>query len=182
VRAQLQAAKVTGSTWRFSATGWKASKAAGTRPGPRGRRHGSTSPIAHFRPHLRIHRQKSIQVGDRIQPGQAVMAVVPLRDVYVEANFKETQLTHVRLGQPTVIKADVYPGRPTVVGSPGSAPARGRASPYSPPKTPRATGSRWFSGFLSGSSSTSPLPPDIPWESGIPWKSRWTPRTGPEKS
>lgn len=55
--------------------------------------------------------QKSIQVGDRIQPGQAVMAVVPLRDVYVEANFKETQLTHVRLGQPAVIKADVYPGR-----------------------------------------------------------------------
>ena len=55
--------------------------------------------------------QKSIQVGDRIQPGQAVMAVVPLRDVYVEANFKETQLTHLRLGQPAVIKADVYPGQ-----------------------------------------------------------------------
>ncbi len=55
--------------------------------------------------------QKSIQVGDRVQPGQAVMAVVPLRDIYVEANFKETQLTHVRLGQPALIKADVYPGR-----------------------------------------------------------------------
>lgn len=55
--------------------------------------------------------QKSIQVGDRIQPGQAVMAVVPLRAVYVEANFKETQLTHVRLGQPATIKADVHPGR-----------------------------------------------------------------------
>lgn len=55
--------------------------------------------------------QKSIQVGDRIQPGQAIMAVVPLQDVYVEANFKETQLTHVRLGQPAVIKADIYPGQ-----------------------------------------------------------------------
>lgn len=55
--------------------------------------------------------QKSIQVGDRIQPGQPVMAVVPLQDVYVEANFKETQLTHVRLGQPAVVKADIYPGR-----------------------------------------------------------------------
>ena len=54
--------------------------------------------------------QKSIQVGDRIQPGQPLMAVVPLQDVYVEANFKETQLTHVRLGQPALIRADVYPG------------------------------------------------------------------------
>ena len=53
--------------------------------------------------------QKSIQVGDRIQPGQALMAVVPLQDIYVEANFKETQLTDVRLGQPAKIEADVYP-------------------------------------------------------------------------
>ena len=53
--------------------------------------------------------QKSIQVGDRIQPGQALMAVVPLQNIYVEANFKETQLTNVRLGQPASIDADVYP-------------------------------------------------------------------------
>ena len=52
--------------------------------------------------------QKSIQVGDRVQPGQALMAVVPLQEIYVEANFKETQLTNVRLGQPAVIEADVY--------------------------------------------------------------------------
>jgi membrane fusion protein, multidrug efflux system len=53
--------------------------------------------------------QKNIQVGDRIQPGQALMAVVPLQEIYVEANFKETQLTNVRLGQPVKIEADVYP-------------------------------------------------------------------------
>jgi membrane fusion protein (multidrug efflux system) len=53
--------------------------------------------------------QKSIQVGDRVQPGQAVMAVVPLQNIYVEANFKEIQLGHIRLGQPVTIKADVYP-------------------------------------------------------------------------
>jgi membrane fusion protein (multidrug efflux system) len=53
--------------------------------------------------------QKSVQVGDRIQPGLALMAVVPLQQIYVEANFKETDLTHVRLGQPTVIEADIYP-------------------------------------------------------------------------
>jgi len=53
--------------------------------------------------------QKSVQVGDRIQPGLALMAVVPLQEIYVEANFKETDLTHVRLGQPAVIRADIYP-------------------------------------------------------------------------
>ena len=53
--------------------------------------------------------QKSIQDGDRIQPGLALMAVVPLQEIYVEANFKETDLTHVRLGQPAVIRADIYP-------------------------------------------------------------------------
>ena len=53
--------------------------------------------------------QKNVQVGDRVQTGQPLMAVVPLREVYVEANFKETQLKNVRLGQPVTIKADVYP-------------------------------------------------------------------------
>jgi membrane fusion protein (multidrug efflux system) len=53
--------------------------------------------------------QKSIQEGDRIQPGQALMAIVPLQEIYVEANFKETDLTHVRLGQPAAIQADIYP-------------------------------------------------------------------------
>ncbi len=54
--------------------------------------------------------QKSVQIGDRIQPAQPLMAVVPLQDVYVEANFKETQLTDVRLGQSATIEADIYPG------------------------------------------------------------------------
>ena len=53
--------------------------------------------------------QKWVQIGDRIQPGQALMAVVPLQDAYIEANFKETQLTHVRIGQPAKIVADIYP-------------------------------------------------------------------------
>jgi len=54
--------------------------------------------------------QKRIQKGDRIQPGQVLMAVVPLEGVYIEANFKETQLKNVRIGQPVTIKADIYPG------------------------------------------------------------------------
>jgi membrane fusion protein (multidrug efflux system) len=54
--------------------------------------------------------QKRIQKGDRIQPGQIIMAIVPLKGVYIEGNFKETQLTNVRIGQPVTIEADVYPG------------------------------------------------------------------------
>ncbi len=54
--------------------------------------------------------QKRIQVGERVQPGQPLLAVIPLKDVYVEANFKETQLRDVRIGQPVEIKADIYPG------------------------------------------------------------------------
>lgn len=54
--------------------------------------------------------QKRFQVGDWVQPGQPLLAVVPLHEVYVEANFKETQLKNMRIGQRAEIKADVYPG------------------------------------------------------------------------
>jgi len=54
--------------------------------------------------------QKNVQVGEQVQTGQPLMAIVPLQEVYVEANFKETQLTDVRLGQPAEIRADMYPG------------------------------------------------------------------------
>ena len=54
--------------------------------------------------------QKDIQVGNRIKTGQPFMAVVPLEEVYVEANFKETQLANVQVGQPATIEADTYPG------------------------------------------------------------------------
>ncbi len=54
--------------------------------------------------------QKNVQVGEQVQAGQPLMAIVPLEEVYVEANFKETQLRDVRLGQPAEIRADMYPG------------------------------------------------------------------------
>ena len=52
--------------------------------------------------------KRSVQVGQRVQPGTPLMAVVPLHGVWVDANFKETQLTHMRLGQPVEIESDVY--------------------------------------------------------------------------
>jgi membrane fusion protein, multidrug efflux system len=55
--------------------------------------------------------ERSVQVGRRVQPGAALMAVVPLHGVWVDANFKETQLTGMRLGQPVEIESDVYGGK-----------------------------------------------------------------------
>ncbi|WP_350016401.1 HlyD family efflux transporter periplasmic adaptor subunit [Rhodanobacter sp. IGA1.0] len=54
--------------------------------------------------------KRSVQVGQRVQPGAALMAVVPLHGVWVDANFKETQLTKMRIGQPVEIESDVYGG------------------------------------------------------------------------
>jgi membrane fusion protein (multidrug efflux system) len=54
--------------------------------------------------------RKSVHVGNRIQPGEPLMAIVPVDRLYITANFKETQLTDVRVGQPADIRADIYPG------------------------------------------------------------------------
>jgi membrane fusion protein (multidrug efflux system) len=54
--------------------------------------------------------QRSVQVGNSVQPGQQLMTVVPLHDLWVDANYKESQLRHVRIGQPVKIEADIYGG------------------------------------------------------------------------
>jgi membrane fusion protein (multidrug efflux system) len=54
--------------------------------------------------------RKSVHVGNRIQPGEPLMALVPTDRLYITANFKETQLTSVRVGQPAEVEADIYPG------------------------------------------------------------------------
>ena len=51
---------------------------------------------------------RSLRVGQYVQAGTQLMAVVPLDAVYVVANFKETQLTHVRNGQPVEIRIDSF--------------------------------------------------------------------------
>ncbi len=52
--------------------------------------------------------QRRVQLGERVQPGTALMTVIPLDQVWVEANFKETQLEKMRLGQPVTLTSDVY--------------------------------------------------------------------------
>jgi membrane fusion protein (multidrug efflux system) len=55
--------------------------------------------------------KKNVEVGQLVQPGQALLAVVPLSDVWVVANLKETQLERLRPGETAEIRADSYPRR-----------------------------------------------------------------------
>ena len=52
--------------------------------------------------------KRSVQLGQRVQAGAPLMSVVALRDVWVDANFKEGQLRRLRIGQPVTLEADVY--------------------------------------------------------------------------
>jgi membrane fusion protein, multidrug efflux system len=52
--------------------------------------------------------RRNVQLGQRVGPGAALMAVVPLDQVWVDANFKEPQLSHMRVGQPVKLTADLY--------------------------------------------------------------------------
>ncbi|WP_028373421.1 efflux RND transporter periplasmic adaptor subunit [Legionella lansingensis] len=79
--------------------------------------------------------QRTIQVGMTVTPTQPLMAVIPLDQMWINANFKETQLKHMRIGQPARITSDLY-GRGVVfhgkiVGLPGGA---GNAFSLLPPE------------------------------------------------
>ncbi|WP_186031158.1 HlyD family secretion protein [Burkholderia gladioli] len=52
--------------------------------------------------------KRSVQVGQRVSPGTPLMSVVPLGQIWVDANFKEVQLDHMRIGQPVSVTADIY--------------------------------------------------------------------------
>ena len=54
--------------------------------------------------------KRSVQVGQRVAQGSPVMSIVPLLQVYVDANFKEGQLERVRMGMPATVTADIYGG------------------------------------------------------------------------
>jgi membrane fusion protein, multidrug efflux system len=52
--------------------------------------------------------RRSVQLGERIQPGEPLMSIVPLERLRVDANFKEVQLRRMRIGQPVRIVSDLY--------------------------------------------------------------------------
>jgi len=67
--------------------------------------------------------RRQVQVGQRVQPGMTLMVVVPLLDAYVDANYKEVQLAHVKAGQKVTLVSDLYgsgvPFTGTVIGFSG---------------------------------------------------------------
>jgi membrane fusion protein (multidrug efflux system) len=79
--------------------------------------------------------RKGVQVGQRVGPGTPLMAVVPLGDVWVDANFKEVQLQHMRIGQPVELHADLYGNDVTYHGRvKGFSPGTGAAFALLPPQ------------------------------------------------
>jgi membrane fusion protein (multidrug efflux system) len=55
--------------------------------------------------------KRSVQIGARITPGMALLSIVPLDQLWIDANFKESELRNIRLGQPALIEADIYGGK-----------------------------------------------------------------------
>ena len=54
--------------------------------------------------------RRSVQVGQRVTPENSLLAIVPLTSLWVDANYKEAQLSDIRIGQPATVEADVYGG------------------------------------------------------------------------
>jgi membrane fusion protein (multidrug efflux system) len=54
--------------------------------------------------------ERSVQLGQHVTAGQALMTVIPLNALWVDANFKEVQLRHLRIGQPAEVRSDLYGG------------------------------------------------------------------------
>jgi len=60
--------------------------------------------------------ERNVQLGQRIAPGQSLLTVVPLHSLWADANFKEVQLRHLRIGQPATFESDLYGGSVTFRG------------------------------------------------------------------
>lgn len=55
--------------------------------------------------------KRIVQLGEHVTPGQALMAIVETGKLWIDANFKETQLQHIRPGQRAIVRVDTYPGK-----------------------------------------------------------------------
>lgn len=81
---------------------------------------------------------RSVQVGQLVKPGSALAYLIPADGLFVEANFKETQITRMRPGQPADIRVDAYPGQVFEGKVDSFAPASGSEFSLLPPEN--ATG------------------------------------------
>ena len=79
--------------------------------------------------------KRSVQIGQRVAAGTPLLAVVPLDDVWIDANFKEGQLERMRVGQPVTVHTDLYRGNVTFHGHiAGIAAGSGNAFALLPPQ------------------------------------------------
>ena len=85
-----------------------------------------------------VTRVDDLQVGDFVNPGAAVFSLLSSRDIWIEANFRETGLTHMRPGQAAVLHVDAYPDRTFVAHVVSMSPGTGSDFSVLPPEN--ATG------------------------------------------
>jgi membrane fusion protein (multidrug efflux system) len=76
---------------------------------------------------------RAMQVGDFVQTGQRLASLVPLADVYIDANFKETQVATLKEGQPVAVSVDALPGREIAGEVASLSPASGSTFSLLPP-------------------------------------------------
>ena len=96
--------------------------------------------------------KRTVQLGQRVAAGAPMMSIIPLNQVWVDANFKEVQLRKIRIGQPVKLTADVY-GKKVEYRRHGGRPGRRhrrRLRACCRRRTPPATGSRWCSACRCG--------------------------------
>lgn len=111
--------------------------------------------------------RKAIEIGQHVQPGQALMALIPLHQVYIEANYKETQLTHVRVGQPVEIRADVYPDHVYYGTVESLSGGTGAAFSLLPPENATGNWVKVVQRLPVRITLTEPPPPDLPLRVGL---------------
>jgi membrane fusion protein, multidrug efflux system len=80
-----------------------------------------------------VFSNRAVQTGDYVQTGQRIASLVPLDDIYIDANFKETQLARLHPGQPVSISVDAYTGDPIVGHVASLSPASGAVFSLLPP-------------------------------------------------
>ena len=107
---------------------------------------------------------RTLRVGQYVQAGTPLMAVVPTEAAYIVANYKETQLTDVHPGQSVEVQVTCSPASSSTAASTASRPRAGRNSRCCRPTTPPATSPRWCSASPPRSPSTPASRP--PWSCG----------------
>ncbi len=99
--------------------------------------------------------RRSVQPGAQIGTTTPLMAVVPATNLWIDANFKETQLAHMRIGQPATVISDIYGDDVKYTGKVvGLDMGTGSAFSCCRRRTPPVTGSKWYSACRSVSSWT----------------------------